>query len=110
MAVRGGAFYCVDAKTGKRTSLQTSNEDEARQIIQAKNQAQRQPVLNLQIAKAYLAGTDSGISHAHLAAGLEALIASKRGGIKCAGKLPQTTRRSTSSGTGSSSKPRLKLS
>src|SRR5712671_5812964 len=59
---RGGAFYCVDANTGKRTSLQTSNEDEAQQIVQAKNQAERQPVLNLQIAKAYLAGTDSGIT------------------------------------------------
>src|SRR2546425_8168760 len=43
---RGGAFYCVDTKTGKRASLQTSNEDEARQIIEAKNQAERQPVLN----------------------------------------------------------------
>ena len=59
--VRGGTFYCVDTKTGKRTSLRTGNEDEARQIIHAKNQALRQPVLNLQIAKAYLAGADSHI-------------------------------------------------
>jgi len=44
--VRGGAFYCVDNKTGKRTG----SEDEARQIVEAKNQAERQPVLNLQIA------------------------------------------------------------
>jgi hypothetical protein len=51
--VRNGAFYCVDTKTGKRTSLRTGNEDEARQIVHAQNQALRQPVLNLQIAKAY---------------------------------------------------------
>jgi len=51
----------VDIKTGKRNSLQTGNEDEARQIINAKNQALRQPVLNMQIAKAYLYGTDNGI-------------------------------------------------
>jgi len=76
---RGGAFYCVDTKTGKRASLQTSNEDEARQIIEAKNQAERQPVLNLQIAKAYLAGTDSGISQRTWQQALEALTASKRG-------------------------------
>ena len=57
--VRGGAFYCVDNKTGKRTSLRTGSEDEARQVVEAKNQAERQPVLNLQIAKAYLAGADS---------------------------------------------------
>jgi len=45
---RGGAFYCADTTTGKRTSLQTSNEAEASQIVLAKNQAERQPVLNLQ--------------------------------------------------------------
>src|SRR5438876_10888683 len=27
---RGGTFYCVDKSTGKRTSLNTSDEDEAR--------------------------------------------------------------------------------
>ncbi len=59
--VRNGAYYCVDKKTAKRTSLQTDDEDVALQIVEAKNQAQRQPVLNLQIAKAYLAGTDSAI-------------------------------------------------
>ena len=43
-------FYCVDTKTGKRHSLHTCIEDEARQIIEAKNQALRQPAINLQIA------------------------------------------------------------
>jgi hypothetical protein len=33
-------FYCVDNQIGRRTSLHTSDEDEALQIIQAKNQAQ----------------------------------------------------------------------
>ncbi len=56
---RSGAFYCVDTKSGKRESLRTRSEDEARQIVLARNQADRQPVLNLQIAKAYLAGADS---------------------------------------------------
>jgi hypothetical protein len=50
--VRNGAFYCVDTKTGKRTSLRTGNEDVTSQIIHAKNQALRQPVLNMQIANA----------------------------------------------------------
>ena len=27
--IRGGMFYCVDKITGKRTSLQTTNKDEA---------------------------------------------------------------------------------
>jgi len=57
--LRGGKYYCVDTRTGKRTSLCTGSEEEARQLVEAKNQAERQPVLNLQIAKAYLAAADS---------------------------------------------------
>ncbi|MGH7953937.1 MAG: hypothetical protein ACREFE_18720 [Limisphaerales bacterium] len=33
---RGGKFYCVDTKTGKRSSLQTSNDDEANQSLPRK--------------------------------------------------------------------------
>ncbi len=76
--IRGGAFYCVDTKTGKRTSLGKHNEDEAHQIIDAKNQSERQPVLNLQIAKAYLAGTDSGVSTRTWQNAFDAMIASKQ--------------------------------
>lgn len=60
--IRGGAFYSVDTTTGKRTSLGTTNEEEAQRIIAAKIEAERQPVLNLQIAKAYLAGSDNGMN------------------------------------------------
>src|SRR6266480_761205 len=77
--VRGGAFYCVDNNTGKRTSLRTGSEDEARQIVEAKNQAERQPVLNLQIAKAYLAGTDNGITTRTWQHAIDALTNSKQG-------------------------------
>ena len=35
---RGDKFYCVDTLTGKRASLATANEDEATQILLAKNQ------------------------------------------------------------------------
>jgi len=76
---RGGMFYCVDKTTGKRTSLQTSNKDEAQQIVEAKNQAERQPVLNLQIAKAYLAGTDNGITTRTWQQALESLTSTKQG-------------------------------
>ena len=61
-SIRGGKFYCVDTLTGKRTSLGTQNEDEATQLVQAKNQALRPLVVNLHIAKAYLAGSDSGVA------------------------------------------------
>ena len=77
--IRGGAFYCVDTQTGKRTSLRTNDGDAAQQIVQAKNQAQRQPVLNLQIAKAYIAGTDSGITTRTWQQAIDTLTATKQG-------------------------------
>jgi integrase len=77
--LRNGAFYCVDNKTGKRTSLRTGDEDAATQIIEAKNQAERQPVLNLQIAKAYLAGTDSAIGSRTWQNAIDVLVATKKG-------------------------------
>lgn len=76
-SIRGGAFYCVDTHTGKRTSLGTKNRDEAEDIIYAKNQSQRQPSLNLQIAKAYLAGADSDAQARTWTHAFDALIATK---------------------------------
>jgi hypothetical protein len=60
--IRGGKYYCVDNSTGKRASLRTTNQDEARQLVEAKNNSERQPVLNLHIAKSYLAGSGNGIT------------------------------------------------
>src|SRR5271170_3631650 len=58
---RGGMFYCVDAQTGKRTSLNTSNEDDARQLIEIKNRAVHQPEMNLRIAQVYLQHCDTAL-------------------------------------------------
>jgi integrase len=80
--IRGGAYYCVDTATGKRTSLNTTNADDAKQIIEAKNNSERQPVLNLQIAKAYLAGTDNGITTRTWHQAIEALTNTKQGANK----------------------------
>jgi hypothetical protein len=77
--IRGGKFYCVDTVTRKRASLHTTNEDEAAELTAAKNQALRQPVLNLHIAKAYLAGTDSGITTRTWRNAIDALIETKSG-------------------------------
>jgi integrase len=80
--IRGGTFYSVDSTTGTRTSLGTSDEDVAEQIVRAKNQALRQPALNLQIARAYLAGTDSGINTRTWQDALDALMATKQAANK----------------------------
>ena len=90
----------MDTLTGRRTSLQTPIEDEARQIVQAKNQALRQPALNLQIAKAYLAGSDSGVATRTWQHAMDALVATKRARTRNAGKPPSRTRPLTASGIG----------
>jgi integrase len=77
--LRGDRFYCVDTTTGKRASLRTASAEAARQIIEAKNNAERQPVLNLQIAKAYLAGTDNGIATRTWRQAIESLTNTKQG-------------------------------
>lgn len=79
---RGAKFYCVDTATGKRTGLGTADRDAAKQIVLAKNQALRQPTLNLQIAKAYLAGSDSGVATRTWQNALEVIIESKHGPTK----------------------------
>ena len=75
---RNGAFYCVDTATGKRTSLRVTSEAEARQMLAVKNQAHHQPGLNLQIAKAYLAGTDAASATRTWQQAIAALTETKR--------------------------------
>ena len=55
---RGEMFYMQDSTTGKQTSLRTKDETEARSLLNARNEAQRQPVLNLHLARAYLTASD----------------------------------------------------
>jgi integrase len=56
---RAGVFYYEDTTTGKQLSLRTKDEAEARTLLNARNESFRQPVLNRQIARTYLAATDS---------------------------------------------------
>jgi hypothetical protein len=52
-----GTYYCEDAATGKQESLKTRVKAEVR-IVAAKNEANYQPLMNLQIARAYMAAAD----------------------------------------------------
>src|SRR5665213_3264774 len=92
---RGDTFYCVDSRTGQRTSLRTGDATAARRIVEARNQAEHQPALNLQLAKAYPAGTDNGIIKRTWKDAIESLTATKhREPIRSAGKGWPKTRRS----------------
>ena len=79
---RGDTFYCVDAQTRKRTSLNTSDLKAARRIVEAKNQAEEQPAINRQLAKAYLSGTDNGIATRTWQEAMEALTNMKQAANK----------------------------
>src|SRR5438552_15733440 len=96
--VRGCRYYCVDTLTAKRTSLKTRSEDDALQIVQAKNQALRQPSRNLHIANAYLAGSDSGITTRTWQDALQAITTPSTGTPRSVGKVPRTRNHSISSG------------
>ncbi len=56
-----GTYYCEDAETGKQESLKTKVKAEAIRIIAAKNEAHYQPLMNLQIARAYMAASDPAV-------------------------------------------------
>jgi integrase len=55
---RGGIYYSQDSATGQQKSLRTRDESEALKLINARNEAQRQPLLNLHLARAYLSASD----------------------------------------------------
>jgi hypothetical protein len=76
--IRGSIFYCVDNQSGKRTSLQTKDRDAAKEIVLAKNQALRNSHLNLQLAKTYLAGSDSGVGTRTWQNALDVLVETKQ--------------------------------
>jgi integrase len=75
----GGVFYIHDSQTGKQESLGTRDRAEATTLLNARNESIRQPQLNLHIAKAYLAGTDSGVSTRTWQNALDAIIETKSG-------------------------------
>ena len=55
---KGGRYYLHDAFTGKQESLHTSDRVTARRLFHARVEAEKQPAINFQIAKAYLAAAD----------------------------------------------------
>jgi integrase len=58
---RGRTYYCEDRQTGQQKSLLTKDVAEARKQVQAKNDAVIQPLMNLVMAKTYLAAHDPKI-------------------------------------------------
>jgi hypothetical protein len=59
---RRGVFYCEDTTTRRQTSLHTKDHSEAVTLLNTRNEATRQPSMNLQIAQVYLQHSDSGLA------------------------------------------------
>src|SRR5208283_1538246 len=53
-----GIFFLEDRLLKKQSSLKTRDAETARRICHARNEALRQPAINLQIARAYLMASD----------------------------------------------------
>ncbi len=76
---KGGVFYVHDSQTGKQVSLSTRDRAEASLLLNARNESVRQPQLNLQIARTYLAGTDGGVTTRTWQHAIESLTRTKQG-------------------------------
>lgn len=55
---RGQVFGCQDNRTGRQESLQTKDRTDAERLLYARNEAHQQPIINLQIARAYSCAPD----------------------------------------------------
>jgi integrase len=80
--LRAGVFYCEDTSTRKQSSLRTRDETEARNLLHAKNEAVRQPVLNLQMARTYMIAADPAIITRTWQQVMEAIVATKTGSTR----------------------------
>ena len=59
---KGGRYYIHDHVTGKQDSLHTTDRATALRLFHSRGEAQLQPAVNLQIARAYLAASDPQIA------------------------------------------------
>ncbi len=55
---RNGVFYWQENDSSKQGTLRTSDRREAERLLNAMNESHRQPTLNLNLARAYLAAHD----------------------------------------------------
>jgi hypothetical protein len=59
---KGGRYYVHDEVTGKQDSLHTTDRATAIRLFHSRQEAEQQPAVNLQIARAYLAASDPKIA------------------------------------------------
>src|SRR5260370_14317754 len=76
---RAGVFYSENTTPGKQHSLRTKDEADALTLLHSKNEAHRQPVLNLQIARTYLTAIDPEVAKRTWQTAMDELTKTKTG-------------------------------
>jgi integrase len=79
---RGGTFYWIDTVSKKRGSFETKDRHEARRLLNARNEAARQPAMNLQIAQVYLQHSDPALAARTWQHVMEQVISVKTGATR----------------------------
>lgn len=74
-----GVWYIEDKETRHQKSLCTRDGTEAKRLLLAKNEAHRQPAINIQIARAYLSASDPSLITRTWQNVMESLVAHKKG-------------------------------
>ena len=76
---RNGIYYAQNTQNGKQESLRTRDEAAAKALLHSKNEASRQPILNRQIALAYLSATDAAAASRTWKFVMDEMAATKQG-------------------------------
>ena len=76
---KGGRYYIHDDVTGKQDSLHTTDRATALRLFHSRGEAQQQPAVNLQIARAYLAASDPQIATRDWQFVMEEMVKLKKG-------------------------------
>ena len=77
--LRGNVFWCQDNETRKQESLRTRDRSTAERVLHARNEAHLQPVINLQIARAYLMVSDPAAARRTWQVVMDEVVKLKRG-------------------------------
>jgi integrase len=80
---RGKTWYLENATTGSQKSLHTRDKREAMRVLNAKHEAQENPSINVQIARAYLHVADEGYTKRKWSDVFRHIINGYRAGTEC---------------------------
>ena len=76
---RKSVFYAFDTETNRFESLRTRDRTEARNLLHAKNEACRQPQMNVQLARVYLQHSDPAVATRRWQSVMEEIVQTKTG-------------------------------